>query len=246
LEPGANLPALSFVVPAYDEERNVPRLVPELVELGRSLGREFEIVCVDDGSRDATAARLASAARGEPRLRFESLARNRGKGAAVKRGLELARGDALLVLDADLSTDLAAARAVLAELDRGADLVLGSRHAPGARIEARQPAARELLGRGFRRLAQLAFAPGVSDFTCGFKGLRRPAAERIAARMTVERWAYDVELVVIARALDLALAEVPVRWRHAPGSKVRILPAVAGSSRDLARVLLRRALGRYR
>jgi dolichyl-phosphate beta-glucosyltransferase len=239
-------PRLTFLLPVYDEAERLEASLGRLVEHAAALGEGFEVLCVDDGSRDRSRAIVSELARRDARIRSEGHATNRGKGFAIRRGLELARGERTVFLDVDLSTDLDATRPVLEALDGGSDVVLGSRHVRGARIAGRQPRFREALGRGFRRLSAAVFAPGTSDFTCGFQGFRRDAAREIASRMRIERWAFDVEIVVIARALGLAISEVPVTWHHEPGSKVRLPSAVTTSGRDLVRILARRAQGGYR
>lgn len=239
-------PRLTLLLPVYDEGDRLEASIARLVAHAESLEPRFEILCVDDGSRDRSRAIADGLARRDPRIRSEGHSPNRGKGFAIRRGFELARGERIVFLDVDLSTDLSATEPVLAELDRRADVVLGSRHLAGARIAERQPPFREALGRTFRRLSTAIFAPGTSDFTCGFKGFRRDAARAIASRMRIERWAFDVEIVVIARALGFSVSEVPVIWHHEPGSKVRLASAVTTSGRDLVKILARRARGGYR
>jgi glycosyltransferase involved in cell wall biosynthesis len=237
-------PRLSVVVPVYNEARvleaNLERLSKEL----HGLGLDFELVCVDDGSRDESPEVLSRLA--GPALRALSHEGNRGKGAAVRTGCLAARGERIVFMDADLSTDLAALRPMLAALDNGAAVALGTRRAPAASIAVRQPKAREYLGRAFSRLAAWLVHAGVRDFTCGFKGFTRDAAQRIFSRATIDRWAFDAELVAIARAQRLEIVEIPVRWEHRGGSKVRVSSAAMGSLIDLGRIVARRASGRYR
>ncbi len=236
-------PRLSIVVPAFDEaailERNLAALAVHL----RSLGETFEIICVDDGSSDATAAILANL---EPPMRALRHATNRGKGAAVKSGALDAHGERIVFLDADLSTDLADFSPLLAALDAGADVALGSRRIDGSEILRHQPALRELSGRVFSGLARGLIASEVLDFTCGFKGFRREACAEIFARARVERWAFDAELVAIARARGLKIVQVPVHWRHAGGSKVRVIGAALGSLGALIAIVWRQCMGTYR
>ena len=148
-------------------------------------------------------------------------------------------------MDADLSTPLDELGPLLEALDE-ADVVLGSRRAPGAQISVRQPRLRESLGRGFTLLTRTLLAPGVSDFTCGLKGFRGAAADAIFAVSRLDGWAFDAELVTIARTQGHRLAEVPVRWHHEEDSKVRLLSAVLVSLRDLVRICLIRSRGGYR
>ena len=239
-------PRISVVLPLFDEARLLEPLLDALIPHLEAIDPDFEVVCVDDGSDDETPRLLQERAARDPRLRIRTLPRNRGKGAAVREGMLAARGRLRLFLDADLSTDLAATQDVLRALEAGADLVFGSRHAPGARIARRQPAAREILGRCFRRMSKALLAPAVQDFTCGFKGFTARAAERIFPRSRIDGWAFDAEIAVIARALGLRLEEVSVVWSHVEGGKVRLLRASLSSARDLARILILRLAGRYR
>jgi len=236
-------PRLSVVVPAFDEAAVLERNLGILREHLATLGENFEILCVDDGSRDATPDILA---RAEPPIRGLRLASNRGKGAAVRAGALEARGDRVVFLDADLSTDLRDLRLLLEALDAGADVALGSRRVGGAAIERRQPALREFSGRVFSRLARVLIAPEVLDFTCGFKGFRREACQAIFSRARVERWAFDAELIAIARARRLTIVQVPVRWKHSGSSKVRVVGAALGSLASLAAIVSRQTLRTYR
>jgi len=239
-------PELAFVVPVYDEELVLERSLAEMSAFLEQLGQRFEIVCVDDGSRDASARILAAAAARDARVRVLRHERNRGKGAAVRTGMLAAEAEIAVFMDADLSTPLEELRALLAAMAEGNDVVLGNRRAHGSKITRRQPWLRERLGRGFTWLTRLVLAPGIDDFTCGFKGFRRAAAQAVFSRSTLDGWAFDAELVVIARAQGLRIAQVPVRWSHKDDSKVRLTAAVLGSLRDLARITGRRMLGRYR
>ena len=237
---------LSFVVPVYNEEQALERTFAELVPFAEGLGRSFEIVCVDDGSTDRSLALLAAAAERDPRVRVFSLPKNRGKGAAVRRGVLEAQGGYVLFLDADLSTPLDEAPGFLASLDSGYDVVLGNRRAPGSDITRRQPWLRQSLGKGFTILTNTFLAPGVQDFTCGFKAFRGDVAKSIFARSTLDGWAFDAELVVIAQEQKFKLVQVPVKWHHEDDTKVRLVPAVLSSLRELGLIFVRRMTGRYR
>jgi len=236
-------PRLSVVVPAFDEAAVLERNLGALARHLRSLELDFEILCVDDGSRDGTAAVLAGLGESVRALRH---AENRGKGAAVKTGALAARGEQIVFLDADLSTDLADLRPLLAALDAGADVSLGSRRVRGAMIGRRQPALREFSGRVFSRLSRVLIAPELLDFTCGFKAFRREAATAIFDRARVERWAFDAEIIAIARARGMKIAQGPVHWNDCGPSKVRVAGAAISSLAALLAIAWRRSLGTYR
>lgn len=242
---GATPLALSIVLPVYCEERVLERTFAELTPCLEGLGRSFEIICVDDGSTDGSLEILRSIAARDPRVRVDALPQNRGKGAAVRAGMLQARGEYAVFMDADLSTPLEEIPGFLGALDSGYEVVLGNRRAPGSHIERQQPLIRQYLGRGFTFITQFFLAPGVQDFTCGFKAFRRDAARRIFERSSLDGWAFDAELVVIAAAQRCKLVQVPVRWRHEDDTKVRLIDAVLGSGRDLFVIAWKRVRGDY-
>jgi dolichyl-phosphate beta-glucosyltransferase len=237
---------LSVVLPVYDEARVLAETLAQLVPHLEGLGKSFEIVCVDDGSTDGSWEILQRLAAADERVRVDRLPENRGKGAAVRKGMLAAEGELVVFMDADLSTPLDEMVRFLGALDSGYDVVIGNRRAPGSEITRHQPWIRETLGRGFTVLTRVLLAPGVHDFTCGFKGFRRDAARKIFARSSLNGWAFDAELVVIAHSLGLKLAQVPVAWHDEEGTKVRILQAVLGSLRELIVIRWKRMKGDYK
>jgi dolichyl-phosphate beta-glucosyltransferase len=249
--PRADAPFLSVVLPVYNEAlvlaanlRTVLAFLDERCFGGDGAG--FEVVAVDDGSRDASAGILHAAAQQDARVRLESLPHNRGKGAAVRTGMLAARGRYVVFMDADLSTPLEELLPMLAALQDGHDVVLGNRRAAGSRIERRQPWLREFLGKGFTGLTRLLLVPGIDDFTCGFKGFTADASRRVFTRSRLDRWAFDAELVTIAAVQGLKVTQIPVRWRHEDDTKVRIVASVLRSLADLLRIRWRRLRGAYR
>lgn len=237
------MPGLTVVVPVYNE---APRLEANLRALLGFLAAQrldAELVCVDDGSTDGSDEVLARFSARAPGIRVLSLTVNRGKGAAVRQGMLEARGTRVVFMDADLSTGLEALPAALDALGV-ADVVIGSRRAPGAHIVTPQGRLRELLGRGFSFLAGRLIDRSVADFTCGFKAFTADAGRAVFSRARVDGWAFDVELVAIARALGLRIASIPVEWRDDPHTKVRLSGAVLSSFVDLARIGWRHRNGR--
>lgn len=212
--------ALSVVIPAYNEEARLGASLESVLaylELRFGLAERYEVVVVDDGSSDQTAA----VARRYPVTLIEQQP-NVGKGAALRRGVMASRGGQVLLTDADMSTPIAE----LARLEpflAVAPLVLGSRAASGARITERQPRYREWMGRVFNRLVQLLAVGGIRDTQCGFKLLDGVVARRLFAELTIERFAYDVELVFLARRAGLEVVEVGVEWQNSADSRVHPL-----------------------
>ena len=221
-------PRLAVVVPAFNEAARIAPTLERVLAFLEQREEPFEIVVADDGSSDGTAGVAARyASRGVAVVRLEP---NQGKGAAVRAGIAATRAERVLITDADLSTpieELARLEAALGD----ADLAIGSRAVPGARIPVRQPFYREMAGRTFNLLVQLAGGVrGLRDTQCGFKLLGGELARSLARELTVDRFAWDVELLWLARRRGLRVAEVGVEWRNDPASKVRFF-------RDSARML---------
>jgi len=224
---------LTVVVPAYNEER---RLGPTLDAVTAYLGvadrenrwGEWEIVVVDDGSTDRTreVAQRAAAAAQEgpgrtPRIRVVQSPRNRGKGHALRQGVLASRGRRVLVTDADLAAPIEELEALGKALGEGHAAAIGSRARPGATIARHQHRLRELLGRAGNFLIRATTVPGIRDTQCGFKLFDGDRARAAFAASRLDGWGIDVEILMYFRRFGWPVAEVPVRWSHQAGSKVR-------------------------
>jgi len=232
-------PSLSVVVPALNEEDRLPRT---LERIGSHLGRRrerYELVVVDDGSRDRTAERAQAA--GATVLRNET---NRGKGYAVRRGMLAARGARRLMTDADLSTPIEELDRLCARMDEGHDVVIGSRARPGARIEVRQPWYRESMGRLFNLFVRALVVPGVTDTQCGFKLFSAAAARDVFSSARLDGFSFDVEVLFLARRKGYRIAEVPVVWRNDAASRVSLVRGFLAFP-DLLRIRANAWSGRY-
>lgn len=239
-------PELSIVIPAFDEEARLPRSLEALGHLLASGERAAEILVVDDGSSDRTGEVARSAdTRGIP-LRVLRHEPNRGKGYAVKRGLLASEAPLALVTDADLSTPpemLPRLEAALQE--RGLDLALGSRALPDSEVELPQTWIRRSMGKTFNRILRAATGLPFRDTQCGFKLLRMDSMRTVVEALRVERFAWDVELCLLAHGSGLRVEEVPVVWRNSPQSKVSLLGDPLEMLRQVWRVRRRWARGGY-
>jgi dolichyl-phosphate beta-glucosyltransferase len=210
--PDAARPTLSVIVPAWNEARRIGATLERLHGWLTARYPDTEILVVDDGSRDETST------------------------IAAASGMLYARGAIRLMSDADLSTPIEELPRFLGAIQSGADVVIGSRSLTGSRILRHQPWYREQLGRQFNRIVQATLMRGIIDTQCGFKCLTADAAQRIFSRSRIDGFAFDVELLLIARRLSLQVAELPVQWIDHPDSRVGPLRDSSRMLAELARI----------
>jgi dolichyl-phosphate beta-glucosyltransferase len=234
----APTPAISVVIPAYNEEARLGPTLERAMAFLAGRGVPWEIVVASDGSTDRTCEVATATAAGSPHVKVLALSPNRGKGAAVRAGMLAARGDRILFSDADLATPIEELDKLGAHLDGGADIAIASRAAPGADIRVRQHPMRELMGRTFNTMVRTLVLGGIKDTQCGFKLFTRAAAHDLFGRATVDGFAFDVEVLWLAQG-KYRVAEVPVVWRHIEESKVSPGVDAARMFADLVRLRLR-------
>jgi dolichyl-phosphate beta-glucosyltransferase len=228
---------LSVIVPAYNEERRLAPGLRQALEYLARRGEPYELLVVDDGSRDATAqVAEAFAPQGVRVVRHE---RNRGKGAAVRTGLLASRGRKVLVSDADFSTPIEEIEKLERFLQDGTPLVIGSRGLADSQIRQRQPFYREMMGRIFNRLIRMFGVRGIRDTQCGFKLARGEEGRRIASELKIEGFAWDVEMIWLARRRGYGIAEVGVVWVNSPDSRVDPIRSSFSMLRDVITMRLR-------
>ena len=232
-----SIPALTLVIPAYNEEIRLAGALSHVAGFGSSHPGGCEVIIVDDGSRDRTASIAREFAGKHPGVRVLVNERNRGKGYSIRRGVLEARGEVVLVSDADLSTPLTESGRLherLRVLGRG--IIIGSRGLPDSKVEVHQNPLREAMGRVFNFLVRTLTGLPFRDTQCGFKMMTRSVVEPIFRRARVDRFSWDVELLYVAYRRGIAIEEIPVTWRNAPGSKVGILSAPIEMLRDVFRI----------
>jgi dolichyl-phosphate beta-glucosyltransferase len=213
---------LSVIIPAYNEELRLPHTLRSVIAYLKAQPYSSEIIVVNDGSTDGT-ERIVHELSSDliPMKQFSHTdGRNHGKGASVKRGMIEASGAFRLFMDADNSTTLDQIERFWPFFDQGNSVVIGSRALPNSIIGVHQARAKEIAGRMGNWLIQTLTVPGISDTQAGFKMFAAEAAKMIFPRLTIDRWGYDIELLVIARSHGFRIAEVPITWINASGSKV--------------------------
>jgi len=215
-------PELSVVIPAYNEAEGIQAALDQVTAYFRSRAIAGEIVVVDDGSTDGT-ARLAGQTSVPVAVRVLVNEQNRGKGYSVRRGILSARGRYVGFTDADMATPIDQLDKVRQEFESGAEVVIGSRALPESDIAKHQPWWREWAGKLFGSFVRIVLLPGIPDSQCGFKFFTATAAQAIFTKQRLAGWAFDVELLYIARRLGYNIVQVPVRWIDDPHSRVRML-----------------------
>lgn len=233
---------LSVVIPAYNEARRLGPTLDRVVAYLEGRGLSHEVLVVDDGSVDGTAALVE----GHPGagVRLVRQPENRGKGAALRRGVAESRGRRVLLCDADLSTPIEELPALERRLDAGARVAIGSRGLADSDVRRHQPVYRELMGKTFNRFIRLLGVRGLRDTQCGFKLLEGEVARSLFPEVRTEGFAFDVELLWLARRRGHRVEEVGVAWIDSPDSRVHALFDSAAMLRDVVLMRWRHRFGR--
>jgi dolichyl-phosphate beta-glucosyltransferase len=212
--------SLSFVIPAFNEEA---RLGPTLCAIVEYIDREklnAEVLVVDDGSRDRTAALVEGFAQHHPVVRLIRNGENRGKGYSVRHGVREASGDVIIMTDADLAVPIEQSPQLLEAIDAGYDIAIGSRALNEQLQRVKPPLYRRICSAAFRSMVQMLLGLDFKDTQCGFKAFTRDAAKRIFPLQKIEDLGFDPEILLIGRLLDYRIKEIPVETFHREGSKI--------------------------
>jgi len=226
---------LSVVIPAYNEEQRLPRTIEQVERYLHARGSTYEVVIVDDGSTDGTRQVMDRAEARYETVRVETMPQNRGKGRALATGVAVARGEEILVTDADLSTPIEELEKLEASLQAGAGVAIASRAVKGSKVEISQPFYRVLMGKAFNLIVQVFLLPGIWDTQCGFKLFRADIAHDVFAHLSTDGFGYDPEVLYRAKKKGVRIVEVPVIWRNSAPTKV----APFSSSFDMFKHVLR-------
>lgn len=238
-------PELSIVIPAYNESARIEHALDRVMSCVAEQGWNAEVLVVDDGSSDNTAAIVQRWMQGYPRLHLIQNPGNRGKGYSVRNGLLQAAGDIVMFTDADLSAPMEEAERLIAAIHDGADVAIGSRWLDRARQTIHQPLYRQFFGRCFNWITRTVMGLPFKDTQCGFKAFKRPVAQVIFRLQTIERWGFDPEILFIAQKLGYEIREVPVTWGHDERSRISYLKDGLKMLQDMARIRSNSLAGRY-
>lgn len=212
---------ISVVIPAYNEEERLIPTLKSVVSYLRSRNRKFEVLVVDDGSTDKTAVIAQELAASLQEIKVLQYGQNRGKGYAVRYGVQHSIGEYVLFNDADGSSPIEGIELLFDAIKNGAQIAIGSRAMNDSNTTISTVWYRRAIGRVFNLLANILVIPGIKDTQCGFKMFTKKAANYVFSRQRAERFSFDVELLFIGRKGGLKITEVPINWVNIPGSKVR-------------------------
>jgi glycosyltransferase involved in cell wall biosynthesis len=238
-------PELSIVIPAYNESARIEHALDRVLSCVAEQGWDAEVLVVDDGSTDDTAAIVQRWMERHPRLHLVQNPGNRGKGYSVRNGLLQAAGEIVMFTDADLSAPMEEAERLLAAIHDGADVAIGSRWLDRARQTIHQPFYRQFFGRCFNWITRRVMGLPFKDTQCGFKAFKRSAAQIIFRLQTIERWGFDPEILFIAQKLGYEIREVPVTWGHDERSRMSYLKDGLKMLEEMAVIRSNSIAGRY-
>ncbi len=235
----------SIVIPAYNEGSRLGATLEKVLGYVHAQGWNAEVIVVNDGSRDNTAALVREFAAKDPCLRLVENPGNHGKGYSVRNGMLQARGEVVVFSDADLSSPIEEMPKLLAALSAGADIAIGSRWLRVELQTRRQSLHRQLFGRVFNLLLRIILGLNFKDTQCGFKAFTRRAAQTIFPLQHIERWGFDPEILFLARKFGFRVDEVPVYWGHSGDTRIHPLLDGARMFQEMLRIRWYDLTGKY-
>ena len=228
--------SISIVIPAYNEAERIGATIETIHDYFSKKIRSFDIIVINDGSKDNTANIVLDLAKMIRNVTLLGSSINQGKGSSVRKGMIHATHDLILLTDADLSTPIDEFEKLVPWMQRGYDIAIGSRGMKESEIILRQPWYRRMMGKGFNLLVRTLIVNDFRDTQCGFKLFRHEVAARIFRTSKIDGFAFDVEVLFIAKKMGYKTKEVPVRWIDSPRSRVNPLRDPVKMLLDLLRI----------
>jgi dolichyl-phosphate beta-glucosyltransferase len=237
-------PYLSIIVPAYNEAERIPKTLLDMDKRLEHAAYSYEIVVVNDGSTDNTAAIVRNMTKAVRNLKLIDLTENSGKGGTVRQGMLLSAGKIRLFTDADNSTSIDQFEKMMPFFKEGYDVVIGSRAVRGAELDPPEPFYRQIIGKLLNLIVQIFLLSGIWDTQCGFKAFTEDAAKRIFMPSRVTGWGFDVEVLALAKLSGARIKEMPVHWVDDTRSHVKFSAGLQ-FLRDIAIIRWRLWRGEY-
>ncbi len=237
---------ISFVIPVYNEEKRLTKTFAALSELALPRGLKLsEVIFVNDGSDDNSKLKIKnSKLKKDYKIKLVTYGKNRGKGFAIKQGMLESDADYTLFFDADMSTPLSQIAKFMPAIQKGIDVIIGTRKNGHSTVIVHQPLVREMLGRGFTKLTQILLQSKVTDFTCGFKAFSRKATSTIFPQSMINGWGYDAEIIYLASKNNFSTTEVPVAWSNDARTKVSLFKAVPTTLLEIGTIVYKHSLSK--
>jgi len=239
------MPQFSVIIPAYNEEKRLPSTLESVHKYLTDTERSFEIIVVDDGSVDKTKEVVNAFAADHCGLRLITHSPNMGKGFSVREGMMRAEGDLLLLDDADGASPIEELVRLEDAIKNGADVAIGSRAKPSDETVVNALSHRKHIGNTFNMIVQTLLLPGLFDTQCGFKMFKREVAHDLFSIARLDRYAFDVEILYLAKEKGYQIAEVPINWTNVEGSKINLVTDPMNMLAEIAKIFLGKWFGRY-
>jgi glycosyltransferase involved in cell wall biosynthesis len=237
---------LSVVIPTYNEENHIRDTIAKIAAYTEALPGPSEIIIADDGSEDHTLEQVKQISAQVPRIQYLKSESNRGKGHAIRQGMLLSQGQFSLLTDADLSTPIGELDKFLPKMTGPEKILIGNRKIPGSRIIQRQDRFRENMGKVFTLTGNVILGLKHSDFTCGFKVFGAQARQKVFSVQKINGWAYDAEILFLAKKFGFQSEDIPVIWKNSETTKVKLLSASLVSFSDLLKIRWNDLSGKYK
>ncbi|MEI7541930.1 MAG: dolichyl-phosphate beta-glucosyltransferase [bacterium] len=235
---------ISIVIPAYNEEKRLPDTLKKLLKFVSSKKINAEIIVVDDGSKDDTAAVVLALK--NPKIKLIKNTKNMGKGFSVQNGVKNAKGDIILFTDADMSTPIKHLSEFIQYHKEGYEVVIASRDLVESKVIVPQSPFREISGKVFNLMVRLVTGLPIHDTQCGFKSFTKKASKLIFSKQTIVGFGFDVEILFIAHSHKLSIKEAAVEWYNAPGTKVSFFKDSLRMFAELFKIRLNGLKGIYK
>jgi len=239
------MPQLSVIIPAYNEEKRLPSTLESVHKYLSESERTFEIVVVGDGSVDKTRDVVNEFAAQHCGIRLITHSPNMGKGYSVREGMLRAEGELLLLDDADGASPIEELKRLEDAINGGADVAIGSRAKPSSETVVNALSHRKHIGNTFNMIVQTLLLPGIQDTQCGFKLFKSSVAKDLFSIAKLDRYAFDVEVLYLAKVKGYEIAEVPINWTNIEGSKINLVTDPINMLIEIARIYFGKKFGRY-